>query len=88
VARLEVAAEDQVLARPSGHRRLPKISTPRWRIILQATLLQQRLLLLDVVILYIDFGFPSIVYVCCLCSVSMVYPSILTNTAFQLCARE
>ena len=29
----EVAAEDQALARPSGHRRRSKTSMPRWRFV-------------------------------------------------------
>jgi hypothetical protein len=33
VAYPEVVAEDLVLARPNGHKRRPKISMPRWRLV-------------------------------------------------------
>jgi hypothetical protein len=43
VVHLVVAAEGQVLARPRGHRSLPKISMPRWRLVIN---------LLDLIELY------------------------------------
>jgi hypothetical protein len=50
VVPLVAAARNRAVARPSEHRRQQKTSTRRWRIILQATLLQQLPLpLLDVV---------------------------------------
>jgi len=37
VAHPEVEAEDRVLVRLNGHRRRSKISTPRWRLVLDST---------------------------------------------------
>jgi hypothetical protein len=36
VVHLVVAAEGQVLARPRDHRSLPKISMPRWRLVMNS----------------------------------------------------